>query len=139
MPEPAIGYFKLPKLNLASPYFQSDPYQVYQYYRASEPVHWGTSPNPSLPGCWYLFNYSHVLAALKDPRLGRERPPSDLPPASFAVPDPDWLIYRDQPGHTGLRNWLKHALTSQLVEDFKPRLAEIALNLVESFPASGEV
>lgn len=140
MPDLKLGCFKLPKLNLYSPQFQTDPYPVYDYYRAQEPVHWGNSQNPALPGCWYLFRYNEVLAGLKDPRLGRERPQFNVPtPDLFAVPDPDWLIYRDPPYHTGLRNWLRHALTPQLVEEFKPRLAEYALKLIQSFPPSGEV
>ena len=142
MPDPAIGNFKLPKLNLVAPHFQADPYQVYAYYRVQEPVHWGISQNVALPGCWYLFSYKAVLSGLKDPRLGRERPPTGTAtpsPDPFAVLDPAWLIYRDPPGHTGLRNWLKHALTSQVVEDFKPRLEELALQLIQAFPASGEI
>lgn len=142
MPNLKLGCFKLPKLNLSSSQFQTNPYLVYDYYRASEPVHWGISQNPALSGCWYLFQFSDVLAGLKDPRLGRERPQTGL---VLPSPDPlvgqneDWLIYRDPPYHTGLRNWLRHTLTTQLIEEYKPRLEEYALNLIESFPPSGEV
>lgn len=142
MPDLELGSFKLPRLNLASPQFQANPYRAYDIYRAREPVHWGISQNPNLPGCWYLFRYSDVLAGLKDPRLGRERPGPSLAnqsPDPFPVPNNDWLIYRDPPYHTGLRDWLKNALTQQLVEAFRPRLEDYALNLIGSFPPAGPV
>ena len=38
------------RLNPFIPEFIADPYKYYRRYREQDPVHWGVSSNPKLPG-----------------------------------------------------------------------------------------
>ena len=53
------------------PQLKIDPFPIYERYRREDPVHWGRSYNPRLPGTWYLFGYEEHLDLW---RLGQERP-----------------------------------------------------------------
>ena len=89
------------------PDFLADPYRFYATYRESDPVHWGTPPEPMAPGCWYILRHDDARQALDDPRfcveLGRAIPREccrDSPPFQpFFDLIGDWLIFRDPPDH----------------------------------------
>ncbi len=122
------------------PGFLANPYSFYATYRESDPVHWGTPPEPQAPGCWYIMRHDDARLVLDDPRfcveITRAIPAEYLPP----VPPPfkpffdmtgDWLIFRDPPDHTRLRKLVGGALTRKQVEQMEPRIREIARELLE--------
>jgi cytochrome P450 StaP len=129
--------------------WQEDCPALYRRYREADPVHWGHSPNPSLPGCWYLFRHAEVEAALSDPRYGRERPgegvskpgavaASRLSPGLVEL-DAGWMIHRDPPAHTASRRWLGQSLSVGLVDAFQSRLCSLTEDLISELPTVGPV
>jgi cytochrome P450 len=122
------------------PDFLADPYSFYATYRESDPVHWGTPPEPMAPGCWYILRHDDARQALDDPRfcveLGRAIPREMLPP----IPPPfqpffdligDWLIFRDPPDHTRLRKLVAAAISRKQVEAMEPRIRDVANELLD--------
>lgn len=122
------------------PDFLANPYSFYATYRESDPVHWGTPPEPQAPGCWYIMRHDDARLVLEDTRfcveIGRAIPPEFLPP----TPEPfrpffemtgDWLIFRDPPDHTRLRKLVGAALTRKQVERTEPRIREVAHELLD--------
>lgn len=122
------------------PEFLDDPYRFYSLYREADPVHWGVPPEPMAPGCWYLMRHDDARFALDDQRfcveIARAIPPEFLPP----IPEPfrpffeqtgDWFIFRDPPDHTRLRKLVSGALTRKQVEQLKPRIHEVATELLD--------
>lgn len=122
------------------PDFLANPYGFYATYRESDPVHWGTPPEPQAPGCWYIMRHDDARFALEDPRfcveIARAIPPEFLPP----IPEPfrpffemtaDWLIFRDPPDHTRLRKLVGAALTRKQVEQTEPRIRAVAHELLD--------
>ena len=107
----------------AFPELRADPYPVYHRYREREPVHWGVSGLAGYPGAWYLFRHADVVAALKDPRLGKARRQVNYegeaqPAAAPPVPEAarpfmelarKFIVHRDPPDHTRIRNLLRGA------------------------------
>ncbi|MBI4692593.1 MAG: cytochrome P450 [Gammaproteobacteria bacterium] len=113
---------------------EADPYSCYAAYRAQDPVHRGIAQNPAQRTCWYLFRYRDVLAALGDPRLGRERPANTGENAAAASP---WLLDRDPPFHTAVRAWLQDVFSARLTAPFKPRIEAIARALLAPLRSAG--
>jgi cytochrome P450 len=122
------------------PDFLANPYSFYATYRESDPVHWGTPPEPQAPGCWYIMRHDDARTVIDDSRfcveITRAIPAEFLPP----VPPPfkpffdmtsDWFIFRDPPDHTRLRRLVGAALTRKQVEQMEPRIREIANELLD--------
>lgn len=108
-----------------SPEYRANPYAVYSTYRTLDPVHWGTSPQPGIPGCWYLFRYSDTAAASKDLRLGLEfyrvLPPEALPEIPpqfmpFFLMIGQWMVFRDPPDHARLRQLINKSFTPAIID-----------------------
>lgn len=99
--------------------FLADPYPVYRHCLGSGPVHWGAPPTPSLSGAWYVFSRSVALEVLRGDNFGREvyrRAPDANPvaPALNALVGnvQRWVMFRDPPVHTRLRNALAEFFTA---------------------------
>src|SRR5215813_14488677 len=56
------------------PAFQSDPYPVYHWLRATEPVRWIELPIPQIPGIWLVTRYADVASVLRDERFSAAKP-----------------------------------------------------------------
>jgi cytochrome P450 len=120
--------------------FRSDPYSSYSRLRAEQPVAWASAAVPGFWGFWFVSRYADVVAGLKDPRFGREiekaLPPGTLPPLPEAHKPlmdmvADWMLFKDPPDHTRLRRLLNRAFDSAAVARMKPRVAEIARELLD--------
>jgi pimeloyl-[acyl-carrier protein] synthase len=127
--------------NPMDPEFVEDPYPTYHRLRALDPVH----PNPL--GFWVLTRYEDVVAALRDPRFGKEAIASVVA-ARFGIPAPTVglsMLDRDPPDHTRLRGLVSKAFTPRVVEALRPHIQRIvddllarvegrhAMDLVEEF------
>jgi cytochrome P450 len=115
---------------LRDDYFQ-DPQRVFARLRESRPV----TP-VDLPGgrAWLVTRYEDVRAALADPRLAkdpRKQYPGwtpDLMGAMFSL----HMLNLDPPDHTRLRRLVQKAFTPGRVAALRPRVQEIATELLDS-------
>lgn len=117
-----------------SPEDTADPYPIYRRYRAEEPVH------RAAPGTWYVFAHDHVAHALSSPHFGRAMP-AHLPGRNDALRRSveNWLVFLNPPRHTRLRRLLSAAFSPKVVADLRPRIAEIAEDLVRPLTTRPEL
>ncbi|WP_328945917.1 cytochrome P450 [Streptomyces sp. NBC_00250] len=129
IPEP----FDPARLDLA------DPYPVYRRYRETDPVHAVRPPRAAgrtEPTTWYLFGHTEVARVLTDRGFGRASPST-----GGGVPIPEgyvmlrrivenWLVFLDPPRHTRLRAHVAPPLGAPAVRALRPRIREIAEELV---------
>ncbi|MDW8212238.1 MAG: cytochrome P450 [Roseiflexaceae bacterium] len=127
-----------PLPELWSPAAIENPYPIYDYWRATQPIRWTGSD-------WQMFRYADVQALLRDPRLGADQ---------FQV-DPQWLaatglaplfetrakmmLFTDPPDHTRLRTLVHRAFTPRVVESYRPLVQHLVDQLLDAAAARGEV
>ncbi|WP_424216445.1 cytochrome P450 (plasmid) [Streptomyces sp. BI20] len=118
----------------------ADPYPIYRRYRDLAPVHVSPGLAPDEPDTHYAFGHAAVTAALTDRAFLRNRP--DTPTGRPTGPIPaehralravveNWLVFLDPPRHTALRSHLAGEFTPGVVTALRPRIAEIAHDLLE--------
>ena len=129
--------------DLLSPAAVADPYPVFEALREQDPVHW--SPRYR---SWFVTRFDDVSAALRDPRYSSDRitpyveaklSGPDTDPAlrqTFAVLE-DWMVFKDPPDHTRMRRLLRRAFTPRSVEALRPRVAELADELLDGIAGTG--
>jgi len=129
---------------------RADPYPFYAELRRSEPVH------RHADGYWVLTRYADVRAALRDPRLRRSAETLEGAAPPFRPEGPDWLerleeraatragraemlalsklwmVNLDPPRHPPLRRAAAPGFAAAAVERLRPRLAELAAEVVEA-------
>lgn len=135
------------RLNPFIPKFIQDVYTYYQRYREQDPVHWGVSSNPQLPGAWYIFRYDDVMQVMEDRRFGREflkREDVETTPVptaynTFLTMVSKWIVFREPPDHTRLKSLVSKAFTPKVVENLRPAVYQIADNLLDQVHARGEM
>lgn len=136
------------RLNPFLPEVIQDPYRFYQRYREEDPVHWGVSANPKLPGSWYLFRYQDVMQVLESPKFGREasrvRDDGEGAPVPAAYKGfrsmvSNWMVFRDPPAHTRLRSLVNKVFSAKMVENIRPAIFTIADSLLDQVQARGEM
>lgn len=129
------------RLNPFIPEVIADPYPVYRRYREEDPVHWGISSNPRLPGTWYLLRYKDVMQVLESPKFGREAGKvrdddegAPVPKAyrGFSSIVSNWMVFRDPPTHTRLRSLVNKVFSPKMVENIRPAILSIADSLLDS-------
>ncbi|MER6997300.1 cytochrome P450 [Streptomyces sp. NPDC000410] len=109
----------------------ADPYPDYRRYRDAGPVHPGAEP-----ATWYVFAHAEVGRVLTGRGFGRVRPgggpsgpvPADRPVLRRIVEN--WLVFLDPPRHTRLRALVAPAVTGHAVTALRPRIRQIADDLV---------
>jgi cytochrome P450 len=118
-------------VDLLAPAAVADPQGALADLREHDPVHWSDRHR-----AWILTRYDDVAAALLDPdRFSSDRVTSvfeqKLRPAEQAEREPtfrilgDWMVFRDPPDHTRLRDLVRTAFTVRAVELLRPRVAEL--------------
>lgn len=129
--------------DLLSPGAVADPYPVLDRLREHDPVHWSERYRS-----WFVTRFDDVSAALRDPRYSSERITPyaeakssrlDADPAlrqTFAVLE-NWMVFKDPPDHTRLRRLLRRAFTPRSVQALRPRIAELAGELLDSVARAG--
>lgn len=118
--------------------FIADPYPRYASLRERAPVSRVRVPDGSL--VWLVTPYAEVRAALADPRLSLDKSRAGeggyrgfaLPPALDAN-----LLNMDPPDHTRLRRLVMAGFTQRRVEALRPRVGEIADDLIDGFAEAG--
>ena len=126
------------EVRLAEPEFRLNPYPVYARLRAESPF-----ARALLPGkrtAWLITRYDDVLSALKDERLGKDpsrvgRKQPWTPPA--LTPLTRNMLDLDPPDHTRLRAIVQKAFTPRVVEQLRPRIEQIASDLLDALGPKG--
>jgi cytochrome P450 len=132
-----------PDLDLRSAQNLRDPHPVHRWLRDHEPVHW----SESLQG-WIVTRYADVLEVFNRParfssdrfRKLAPRYTSDRPEVR-AVADvlADWLVFRDAPDHTRLRNLLQKTFTPRHLEKNRDGIQITVDGLLDRVAARGEM
>jgi cytochrome P450 len=133
----------LADIDLLSPEAVADPYATFGLLREHDPVHWNAGHKS-----WVITRYDDVSAGFVDPRLSSDRVQtvyeSKLSDAERAERAPtfavlsDWMVFKDPPDHTRLRNLVKRAFTPRAVAALEPRITEVVEHVLD-LPASGTV
>ena len=113
--------------------FIQDPHTLYRRLRAEAPAApvtmWGGTP------VWLITRYDEAKALLHDSRLGKDL---GILPAGVAVKAPfATMLETDPPDHTRLRRLVVKAFTARSVERLRPRVAQIADELLDVIEAAG--
>src|SRR4051794_33057276 len=126
-------------LDLNDPAFIANPYPVFAAERAQHAIAWHEGSQR-----WLVFGHAEVSAAQRDRRLGRIW--QDKQPADYL--EPFNLLHRNQmmenegAAHTRLRRPVARAFSRGHVERLRPRVREIAGELLDaagdSFDAVGD-
>lgn len=121
----------------------ADPYAVFGELREREPVHYNAAHRS-----WVITRYEDVAAGFLDQRLSSNRvapvfdsklsdEQREVRGPTFAVLS-DWMVFKDPPDHTRLRNLVKHAFTPRAVQAMGPRVDEIVEEVLD-LPPRGTV
>ncbi|MFP4003672.1 MAG: cytochrome P450 [Alphaproteobacteria bacterium] len=124
---------------LFTPEFAADPYPTYRKLREGAPFF-------KLPGTdmWIATRYQDCAALLKDKRLGhrmRERIEANGGPEILEHPAYasllNMMLVADPPDHTRLRGLVTKAFDRRGVEALRPRIREIAHELIDVMEPEG--
>ena len=133
------------KYDLYSDAFRADTYATFARMREQDPV----LCQPGLDGetpIWFVTRYDDAEAVLRDnarfvrdPRLAQ--PPEQLRsglPEFVAFIDSN-MLNRDGEDHRRLRRLVSKAFTPRMIERLRPRIQEIADELIDRVSAAGEM
>jgi len=132
-----------PDLDLRSPANLRDPYPVHRELRDHDPVHW----SEGLQG-WIVTRYADVLEVFNRPtRFSSERFRKLAPrfrsdrPEVHAVASvlSDWLVFRDPPDHTRLRDLLQKTFTPRHLEKNRDGIQITIDSLLDRAAGRGEM
>jgi vitamin D3 1,25-hydroxylase len=125
-------------LDLFQGAFWRDPYPAYQALRSEQPVQRVRMGDGDV---WMVSRYADVRAALADPRLSKDwryTLPAEQRTEYPATPLP-MMILMDPPDHTRLRKLVSRSFTLRRMEELRPRVAQIADELLADLPTTGSV
>lgn len=127
-----------PYYDPTDPHVVSNPYPALLGLQSQDPAHW----NPKLKA-WVLTRYDDVKAALTsaDMSVDRIRPFYESLPAAEKTVLSElmryltlWLVFRDPPEHTRLRQLMGRAFTMRAVEVLRPGVEDICDILIDRLP-----
>ena len=133
------------KFDLKTPGAIRDPAPIFAAMLQEQPVHYSAS----LKG-WVVAGYDDVKLALTDPRFSVEKM---SPFAEHMADGADaqkiqeltrifggWMVFKDPPAHTRLRQVLQQPFKPRAMEDLRPAIIQIAEDVAaEMAPKAGEV
>ncbi len=118
--------------------FWRDPYPAYAQLRDDAPVRRIERADGIM---WLISRYADVRAALVDPRLSKDWRYT-LPPEQRAAQPAahiPMMLLMDPPGHTRLRKLVSRVFTVRRMEALRPRVAQVAAELIDGLPTEGRV
>jgi cytochrome P450 len=132
------------KYDLYSDEFRADTYATFARMREHDPVICQSGIDGETP-IWWVTRYDDAEAVLldderfvRDPRLAV--PPEQRPelPEFFSFIDSN-MLNRDGDDHRRLRRLVSKAFTPRMIEQLRPRIQEIADELIDRVSADGEM
>jgi cytochrome P450 len=143
---PAAGGpgFSLAEATLADPKLRAHPNEFYRALRTEDPVHY----DPEL-SMYLVSRYEDLQTVLRDPITFSIEKGFEAQRAKGFVDEfyelvalqgrrllPN-LIMKDPPEHARIRRLTEQAFTAHRVKDLEPRIAAIAVDLIEQMSATG--
>ncbi|MDA0270808.1 MAG: cytochrome P450 [Chloroflexi bacterium] len=131
-----------PLFNPFVPSFKRNPYLQYGRLREGDPVHRSQALQ-----AWVLTRYEDCLAVTRDHATFSSDSHNARGPLADAllqqrrdspVGDVSTVLGVDPPRHTEMRSIVNRAFTPRRVEEFRPRIEEIARDLLAAAPDEGE-
>lgn len=127
------------------PVFFQNPYAFYQQRHATSPAFFWEEY-----GHWCFADFKSVSTLLRDKRFGRDilhlatRDEIGLPEpkphvADFDLTEKYSLLNLEQPAHTRLRTLVNRAFVSRQVEQLRPRIRQLANDMIDDFEGQGSV
>lgn len=116
--------------------FINDPYRLYrQQYEHGPMFHWDDY------GHWCVGGFDEVNAVFKDRRFGRlgGMPERTDRIANWYETERFSMLALDPPDHTQLRGLVNRAFLSRRVEQLRPRIEDLANELIDGFAGDGGV
>lgn len=112
-----------------------DPYPHLQELRNNDPVHWNARHR-----AWFITTYDEVVSAFANPGLTSDRVTSYV---KSKISEEDkarlgrtfdliggWMVFRDPPVHTRLRNIVNQAFSPRRIQQLRERTTQIARELI---------
>ena len=138
----------LEQVNLESATHDTNPYADYEVLRREAPVYRYTFESNLT--YWIVTRYEDVLSVLKDPRFVRDfqkvLTPEQLERVKIQLEaNPEYYVFNhnmlstDPPAHTRLRNLVSKAFTPRRIEQLRPRIEQIADELLDKMQDQTEV
>lgn len=126
--------------------FRADPYSVFARMRADDPV----CRQPGIDGetpIWFVTRHEDVTAVLtdderfvRDPRLAlTEEERAERLHGGFPDAIENHMLNRDGADHRRLRRLVTKAFTPRMVERLRPRIQELADELLDAVEGRGEM
>ena len=127
-----------PLFNPWTPDFIADPYPFYSRLRATDPMH--LTPL----GFYVASRHADVATILRDKRFGkdfigritRRSGPKILEEPVYRSMS-HWMLQLDPPDHGRLRSLVVRAFTARRVEDMRPRIQQIADEIIGGLESQG--
>ena len=128
------------EIDLASSEVNQDPAAFAAEALAGDQVVWSDRHRG-----WLILSHAAVSAAFRDTRLSADR---IEPMERLAVERPEefaaavellsgWMIFRDPPTHTHLRDPVRRAITPRVVDGLRPAIERTVEELIDGFPEDG--
>ena len=123
-----------------SPEFMANPYPFYRQMQTGDPVHW----SEAVQG-WVLTRHQDCAFVLSDPLFVKmDRAPEELPPAyerfrPLLERNGQMMLTQNPPDHTRLRGLVSKAFTPRMVEQLRPRIQQLADDLLDAALENGEI
>ncbi|WP_067068897.1 cytochrome P450 family protein [Carbonactinospora thermoautotrophica] len=129
-----------PAISMFGPDFHVDPYPTYARLRDEAPVCRVTTPMGF--DTWLVTRYEDARAALADPRLSKDMHLAgqkylEIFGETSAALDEN-MLNSDPPNHTRLRRLVSKAFTPRRIEALRPRVEEVAEELLDKIAPHGE-
>lgn len=135
----------MPSFDLFSERFKRDPYPTWAQLRREAPVYAHKSPSGAT--IWYVTRYADGVEILKDDehfckdiRNAQDKPkrrPQKKPNIHQAINEN--MLFADPPDHTRLRALVNQAFTPRRVEQMRPRVQQIADQLLDAVVDDGQM
>ena len=129
--------------DLFEPDVIQDPYPKFDRMRRDAPVHW----NDSVKG-WFVTRYFDVRMVLRDPRFSVEKmtPFADRMGGSKQAKIAflteilgGWMVFKDPPGHTRLRQVLQGAFLPKPLAAMRPKVEAIAHEILDGLGSRTDI
>jgi cytochrome P450 len=120
-----------------SPEFRLNPYPTYDMLRQHAPVFFWDRWQ-----FYFLSRYDDCATLLRDNRLGRGSINEEHAPESqkdLLRLQKDWMLLKDPPDHTRLRNLVFKAFTPRMVEQLRNTIQAITDRLLDEVQEKGEL
>jgi cytochrome P450 len=129
-----------------SPEFKRDPFPILQDLRTTAPLYRYELPDGRT--AWMVTRYDDVLAILKDQRFVKNIRHALPPEVATQVTSRSegqvsmirhHMLSSDPPDHTRLRHLVSKAFTPRMIEQMRPRIQQIADELVDQVQMRGQM